>query len=183
MTFNENYFKLLNFVKATEIVLSEQLDKFCEVNEITEQQKTNLIRTLKSKREIFQDKSNRFYSASDVVNYQKLTTPLEKTIWFYISKCKEYPYCNFNPKMPANAYMCSTDNNEFKELTVFYIPEGTEKVQSRIIETVYGGMPSKVPTALIFPNQNGLEDVSLSDNFELKSIATVDSKGIVTNLI
>lgn len=182
MNFNDNYFKTLNFIKTANIMLATQFDLFCEKNKITDSQKGNIIKTLTNKRELFIDESKTFYMSSPNMNYSNFTTALEKTIWFYVSNCDKYTYCNFSPKPPASAYMCGNTDEEFSELTVFYIPEGTEKIQSRIIETNYGSMPSKVPTALIFPNENGLNDMYLSDVFDLKKVAIIDAKGNIKEL-
>lgn len=183
MTFNENYFKVLNLIKSANIVSLKQMDEYCLALGMNTTQKETLIKFLISKRELFIDASGSYYTSTDSISYQKFTPALEKTLWFYIKNCKQFEYCNFTPKIPASAYMCSTNpDEEFNDLTVFYIPEGTEKVQSRVIETVYGGMPSKVPTALIASNPESFKEVILSENFDIKKLIVIDNEGNISEL-
>lgn len=183
MTFNDNYFRLLNFIKSTNIVLTEQFNKYCENIGITDAQRGNFVKILVNKREMFIGAGGAFYTSSPDIPISKLTPALEKAIWFFVHNCDKYSYCNFAPKPPANAYICGESEDGLEELTVFYIPEGTEKIQSRIIETNYGIMPSSVPTLLIVSSINSLENVILSDAFVIKNIVLIDNKGEITYLM
>lgn len=182
MTFNEGYFKVLNFIHSANIMLAKQFDLFCQNIDLTELQKENIIKTLMRNKELFTDEKNYFYSSSPDIPYNKFSQANEKAVWFVSHFCKEFEYFNFNPKPPANAFICTSDTDVFNELTIFYIPCGNEATQSRLIETVYGGMPSVVPTALILSDESSLENITLSDNFDIKIIVVIDAEGNVKRL-
>lgn len=177
MNFNEGYFKTLNFVRSVELMYMKQLEMFCTKSGFNELQKENIIKALMKNKEIFTDEKKIFCASKADFKISNFTAKLEKTIWFYIHNLDKYDFANFNPKLPASGYFCGNKDGEYQELTVFYIPQGTEKTESRIIETNYGRMPTKVPTGIICSEISSLESVYLSENFDIKSIAVIDDKG------
>lgn len=182
MNFNDAYFKTLNFVRSVDVLYTKQLETFCYKCGMTKLQKENTIKTLYKNKEIFMDEKGVFCSCKSDFKVSDFTIKLEKTLWFYVNNADVYSFVNFNPKPPATAYMCGVEDGEYKELTIFYIPTAQEKMESRIIETNYGGMPSPIPTALIFSDRCAIENVTLSNIFDIKTLAMIDGNGDIRYL-
>lgn len=177
MNFNEGYFKALNFVRSVDLMYTKQLEKFCSNIGMSGLQKDNVIKMLYKNKELFSDEKGIFCSSNPDFKVSNFTAKLEKIVWFYVHNSNNFNFVNFSPKPPAGAYMGGSKDGEYQELTVFYIPAGHEKLESRIIETNYGGMPSQIPTALICSENCNIDDIILSDIFEIKTIVVVNSEG------
>ncbi len=67
----------------------------------------------------------------------------------------------------------------YYDRTVFYISSGNVKLTERIIETNYGGLRDKIPTTIIVDNFDYIEDIALSDKFDVKEIYSVSEGGEV----
>lgn len=177
MNFNKGYFQALNFIRSVDLMYTKQLEMFFTNSGYTKLQKDNIMKMLIKNKELFTDEKGLFCSAKSDFKISDFSTKLEKTIWFYVHNLDTFSFANFNPKLPAGAYMCGSVDDNYQELTVFYIPTGQEKMESRIIETNYGGMPSRIPTAIICSENCAIEDITLSDIFDIKMFAMIDSEG------
>lgn len=179
MKFNEIYQRAASLVDAASIVRTEQLERMFDVNHVDAQTAQNVLRTLSIRRDAYFDSTKKYLTSTKGYSYSHLTPTLDKAIWLFVNLSDRFNWCNFQPKYPSIAYFYGVKNDHAEDLSVFYIPENDEHIQSRMIETNYGGMQSKIPTALVFPSQNGLDKFQLSDDFDIKTVAIIDGLGNV----
>ena len=179
MKFNEIYQRVASLIDAAAIVRTEQIERLFEVNQINTQTAQNVLRTLSIRRDAYFDSTKKYLASTKGYSYSHLTPTLDKAIWLFVNMSDRFEWCNFQPKYPSVAYFYGVKNDQPDDLSVFYIPEDVEHIQSRMIETNYGGMQSKIPTALIFPSEIGIEKFKLSDDFDIKTVAIIDGLGNV----
>lgn len=175
--YQENFYLYCKFIETVGLCKPEQLEAYLTNIGIPSNIQNSLIKTsLKNKNVTF---DGRYYYSNNYVSYNKFSNALEKTIWYFVNKCSHYKFFNFNPKLPASAYFLDNSNNKTQDLTVFYIPVGTEGITTRIIETNYGGLQSLINTVLIVDNFEQINNIVLSEIFNVVDIVTVSQEGEV----
>ncbi len=175
----ENYIKFINDAK---IVNTMQSDLYFKINEIDETKKENILKTAARIGGIYLDEQSKCICSSRALTYKNFTTQHCKTIWLllYLMQNEHFDFVNLEPKLPAVLYTVSINEEVgYYDRTVFYISSGNVKLTERIIETNYGGLRDKIPTTIIVDNFDYIEDIALSDKFDVKEIYSVSEGGEV----
>lgn len=173
--YQENFYLFCKFVETVGVCKPEQLEAYLTNIDIPSNIQNSLIRTgLKNKNVAF---DGTYYYSNSYVSYNQFSNALEKAIWYFVHKCSHYNFFNFSPKLPASAYFLDNSNNKTQDLTVFYIPKGTEGITTRIIETNYGGLQSLINTVIIVDDFEQVNNIILSEIFNIVDIVTVSQEG------
>ena len=178
--YQQNYYLYNRFLESVGICKPEQLKAYLTNIGIPENVQHSLIKTSLVQRNASFD--GQYFYSNQSVSYTQFSTSLEKSIWYFVNKCTQFDFFNFHPKLPASAYFLDNNANKKDDLTVFYIPKGTEGITTRIIETNYGGLQSIINTALIVDDLQQREHIVLTEIFNVKDIVTVSQDGKIVSL-
>lgn len=175
----ENYISFINDVK---IINMAQSDLYFQIHEITDEKKENILKTALRIGEIYLDEQRKYICSSRALTYKDFTTQHCKTIWLLLNlmQNEHFDFVNLEPKLPAVLYTVSINEEVgYYDRTVFYISSGNVKLTERIIETNYGGLRDKIPTTIIVDNLDYVQDITLSDSFDIQEIYSVSEDGKV----